>query len=49
MMQPTFTAALNQLFAFQHKVRAQIAPTDPVLAEQLTSAAQQITNAVSGR
>src|SRR5262249_2892447 len=35
-------AGANQLGAFQNKVRAQVAPKDASLAEQLTVAAQQI-------
>jgi hypothetical protein len=37
-----FRTALNQLQAFQHKVRAQVAPGDQSFAEQLTEAAQRI-------
>ena len=44
-----FVAGLNQLSAFQNKVRAQIAPQDAALANELLAAAQQITEAVSGR
>jgi predicted outer membrane repeat protein len=40
------TAAINQLEAFQHKVRAQVAPSDPVLAQTLTQAAQDVINAL---
>jgi hypothetical protein len=36
------TPAINQLRAFQNKVRAQIAPSNAVLAQQLTSAAQEV-------
>ena len=35
-------AGINQLRAFQNKLRAQIAPSDPTLAEQLFQAAQKI-------
>jgi hypothetical protein len=42
-------AAVNQLQAFQYKVRAQIAPFDPALAEMLASTAQKILDAVTGR
>jgi hypothetical protein len=37
-----FTAAINQLQAFQNKVRAQVAPNDPVLANELIAATQEI-------
>jgi len=43
----SFTAGINQLQAFQNKVRAQIAPLDAVLADQLTQAAQQVMDAFS--
>jgi hypothetical protein len=33
---------INQLNAFQNKVRAQVAPSDPALADQLLQAAQRI-------
>lgn len=36
--------ALNELNAFQNKVRAQIEPTDPDLAEKLIASAQTIIN-----
>jgi alpha-tubulin suppressor-like RCC1 family protein len=39
-------AGVNQLEAFQHQVRAQIAPTDPALADTLISAAQQIMDMI---
>jgi hypothetical protein len=39
-------AALNQLSAFQNKVRAQIGRTDPAAAEAFTECAQQIMDAV---
>ena len=42
------TAAINQLQAFQHKVRAQLAPTDPALATQLILAAQEVIDSLSG-
>jgi hypothetical protein len=39
-------SAVNQLEAFQNKVRAQIAPSNPELADKLIEAAQQIIDAV---
>jgi hypothetical protein len=39
-------AAVNQLGAFQNKVRAQIAPAEPDLAEDLIRSAQIIIDAV---
>ena len=39
---------INQLGAFQNKVRAQVAPLDPVLADSLINAAQVIIDALSG-
>ena len=42
------TAAINQLQAFQNKVRAQVIPLDPVLADQFIEAAQQIIDALLG-
>jgi hypothetical protein len=42
------TPGMNQLAAFENKVRAQVAPTDPVLAQQLIDAAQVIINALQG-
>lgn len=39
-------AGANQLHAFQNKIAAQIAGTDPDLAEELITAAQQIIDAV---
>jgi len=39
----------NQLAAFQNKVRAQVARIDPALANELTAAAQQIIQDVTGR
>jgi hypothetical protein len=44
-----FTAALHQLTAFQNKVRAQIAPSNPALADLLTDISQKISNGVRGR
>ena len=41
------TAAINQLQAFQNKVRAQVLPLDPELAEQFIQAAQEIIDALS--
>jgi len=41
-----FTPGVNQLGAFQHKVRAQVARIDPALAQELTYLAQQIIDAV---
>jgi hypothetical protein len=40
-------AALNELQAFQNKVRAQIAPADPALAAALLQAADQMLDALS--
>ncbi len=42
-----FTAGANQLEAFQHKVRAQVAPFAPKLAEELIRAAQTILDALA--
>lgn len=42
------TAAINQLQAFQNKVRAQIAPLDPALADTLIGDAQAIIDALAG-
>jgi len=39
------TAGINQLQAFQHKVRAQVAPAHPALAEEWISEGQQIIDA----
>ena len=39
---------MNQLAAFENKVRAQVAPTEPLLAQQLIDAAQVIINALGG-
>lgn len=41
------TAAMNQLQAFQHQVRSQIAPMDPALAEQFIRLAQDIIEILS--
>jgi len=40
------TAAVHLLRAFQHQVRAQVAPVDPALAEQLIQTAQQVIEAL---
>jgi hypothetical protein len=37
---------IKQLRAFQNKVRAQVAPFDPALANELIGAAQTIINAI---
>lgn len=42
-----FNSGLHQLNAFQNKVRAQVAPLDPVLATQLTQAAQAVAAAIA--
>jgi hypothetical protein len=42
-------AGINQLSAFQNKVRAQVAPFDPQLAAQLIQAAQIIIDVEAGR
>ena len=42
------TPGINQVRAFQNKVRAQISPGDPALAETFTQAAQKIINAFAG-
>lgn len=42
-----FTSGVNQLRAFQNKVRAQVQPGDPVLAALLDSLAQEIIDAVT--
>jgi hypothetical protein len=42
------TSGLNQLGAFQNKVRAQVAPFDATLAAELIAAAQTIIDAVRG-
>lgn len=41
-----FTAGLNVLEAFIHKVQAQVAPVDPVLAEELVRATREIITAL---
>ena len=41
--------AINQLMAFQNKVRAQVAPFDPPLAQRLMAATQVIIDAVGGK
>jgi hypothetical protein len=38
----SFIAAVNQLRAFQNKIRAQLAPSDPALAAELIEVAQTI-------
>jgi hypothetical protein len=43
------TAAINQLNAFQNKVRAQVAPSDPALAAMLLKAAQDIITVLNAR
>jgi hypothetical protein len=43
------TPCLNQLAAFQNKVRAQIGPSNPALAAELIAAAQEIIAALSRR
>jgi len=40
-------AAANQLHAFQNKVRAQIAPSDPALAQLWIHMAQEIIDALN--
>ncbi|MCU0771230.1 MAG: immunoglobulin domain-containing protein [Verrucomicrobia bacterium] len=40
--------AINQLLAFQNKVRAQVAPSDPTLATSLMEQAQEILDALNG-
>ncbi|MBI3849394.1 MAG: immunoglobulin domain-containing protein [Verrucomicrobia bacterium] len=42
------TAAINQLQAFQNKVGAQVAPSDPTLAQKLNQAAQEVIGILSG-
>jgi uncharacterized delta-60 repeat protein len=42
------TSAIGQLQAFQHKVRAQVAPLDPDLARILNQAAQAIVDRLQG-
>ena len=41
------TAAINQLQAFQTKVRVQVEPRNPVLADTLNQGAQQVIDALS--
>jgi hypothetical protein len=41
-------SAINQLQAFQNQVRAQVAPYDPALAQQLIRAAQEIIDLLDG-
>jgi hypothetical protein len=41
-------AGLNQLHAVQNKIRAQIARTDPALAEELIRAVQRIAEPLMG-
>jgi hypothetical protein len=43
----SFTAGVNQLKALQNKIRAQIAPGDPALANSLIQAAQRIIDVMS--
>jgi hypothetical protein len=45
--QGNFEAGLNQLHAFQNKVRAQVAPNNPAAAQALTDCAQEIMEAVA--
>jgi hypothetical protein len=40
---------VNQLQAFDNKARAQVAPSDPALAAQLSQAAQAIVRAMKGK
>ncbi len=42
------TPAINQLRAFQNKVQAQVAPSEPSWANRFNQAAQQIINALAG-
>ncbi len=37
------TPAINQLEAFEHKIQAQVAPVDPILAQTFLGKAQQLT------
>jgi hypothetical protein len=41
-------SAVNQLHAFQNKLRAQVAPFDPVLAAELAQVAAQVIDALGG-
>jgi hypothetical protein len=43
------TSGLNVLRAFQHKVRAQVAPNDPVLAQALLEAVEHFLEVLTGR
>jgi hypothetical protein len=43
-----FGAGVNELQAFQNEVRAQVAPSDPVLGGTLFAAAQQVITALGG-
>jgi hypothetical protein len=43
------TSAINQLRAFQNQVRAQVAPDDAALAEELIRAAQEIVALLGGK
>ena len=45
----SFEAGVNQLHAFQNKVRAQIGKSDPALAAELIAEAQAIIDAVTGQ
>ena len=42
-----FISAIHQLHALQNKIRAQIAPDDPVLGANLTRAVQKVIDAAS--
>jgi hypothetical protein len=44
-----FQPAINQLGAFQNKVRAQVSPSVPALAEDLLSAAQTLIDALGDK
>jgi len=41
-------SAVNQLQAFQNKVRAQVEPRNPILAASFVQAAQEIIDALNG-
>lgn len=43
-----FNAGINQLNAFENKVRAQIAPFDPDTANDFIAAAQKIIASLNG-
>ena len=43
------TPAVNQLLAFQNKVRAQVSPEDPALAASLCQGSQDVIDALGGR